>query len=251
MGIGKILGYTVLGVVGGVAAVAAAPFTGGGSILGAATLAASLTGAGTIAAAAGTAAVAGGAGALLAKNENEVSSGKDNEIAIKNEIISNQNNKIAELKLKADEFEEGFKKAIKQFQGDKEYFNYIIGMTAFGVSMANADGKISKEEIDEMQTFIGGVVNSSYPSHIKDSIMGIVTTKPNFNTAILFLEKINPSHYQNVRNLIELVALADGIKCEKEDAFLKAFDSQITKIEYKPENNDYQKEFLLKNSSIN
>lgn len=234
MGIGKILGYTVLGVVGGVAAVAAAPFTGGGSLLGAATLAASLTGAGTIAAAAGTAAVAGGAGALLARNENE-----------KDEKISNQNEEIAELNVKADKFEEGFNRAIKQFKGDKEYFNYIIGMTALGVSMANEDGKISKEEIDEMQNFIGGVVNSNYPSHIKDSIMEIVTTKPNFNTAMLFLEKINPSNYQNVRDLIELVAFADGIKCEREEAFLKAFDSQILLIQYKPEVCDYKKEFLL------
>ena len=47
MGWGKILGLAALGV----GAIAAAPFTGGGSILGAATLAGSLAGAGTIAAA--------------------------------------------------------------------------------------------------------------------------------------------------------------------------------------------------------
>ncbi len=46
---GKILA----GAAVGVGAVAAAPFTGGGSLLGAATLASSLAGAGTVAAAAG------------------------------------------------------------------------------------------------------------------------------------------------------------------------------------------------------
>ena len=61
MGIGKILGYTVGGAVLGVGAVAAAPFTGGGSILGAISLATSLAGAGAIAV--GSAVVAGGAGA--------------------------------------------------------------------------------------------------------------------------------------------------------------------------------------------
>ena len=46
-------GKVLAGVAIGVGAVAAAPFTGGGSLLGAATLGASLSGAGTIAAASG------------------------------------------------------------------------------------------------------------------------------------------------------------------------------------------------------
>lgn len=242
MGLGKILAYTVGGVALGVGAIAAAPFTGGGSLFGAATLAGSLMGAGTIAAAAGTAAVAGGAGALLARNENEETKEKD-------KIISEKDEKIAELSAKATKFEEGFKNAIKKFQGDKEYFNYIIGMTAFGVSMANADGKISKEEIEEMKNFIGGVANSNYPSHIKETILKIVNEKPNFNTAMTYLEKINPSNYQNIRNLIELVAFADGIKCEKEEVFLKAFDIAINTIEYKPEHNDSENKFLLEKKS--
>lgn len=51
--IGKTLAYAAGGLVVGVGAVAAAPFTGGGSILAATTLAGSLAGAGTIAAAVG------------------------------------------------------------------------------------------------------------------------------------------------------------------------------------------------------
>lgn len=65
MGLGKILGLAALGV----GAVAAAPFTGGGSVLGAATLAGSLAGAG--AAAAGAGAVGAAAGAALSSNEDE------------------------------------------------------------------------------------------------------------------------------------------------------------------------------------
>lgn len=119
MGLGKILAYTVGGVALGVGAVAAAPFTGGGSLFGAATLAGSLMGAGTIAAAAGTAAVAGGAGAYVARKENEEDEKSNQELEeVKKELV--------EQKLRADKLEEGIKKALKTFQGDREYFNYII-----------------------------------------------------------------------------------------------------------------------------
>ena len=67
MGIGKMLGLAALGI----GAVAAAPFTGGGSILGAATLAGSLAGAGAIAAATAAGAAGAGVGYALSRKEEE------------------------------------------------------------------------------------------------------------------------------------------------------------------------------------
>ena len=230
MGVGKILGYAVGGAVLGVGAVAAAPFTGGGSILGAISLASSLAGAGAVAA--GTAAVAGGAAAYVAKKEDDEDNKKDKD--------------IADLRRKAQDLEDDLKKAIQKFKGDLEYFNFIIGATALGISMANANGVIVPEEINEIEEFVGGIANSNYPLHIKETIKNLYDEKPNFNTAMLYLEKINPSNYPSLRNLIELVALADGILHEKQEAFLKAFDSQISLIEYKPENNDTENVFLSK-----
>ena len=230
MGVGKILGYAVGGAVLGVGAIAAAPFTGGGSILGAATLVSSLAGAGTIAAAAGTAAAVGGAAAYAAKKEDE----EDNK---KKEDLAN-------LQKKAEKLEENLKKAIQQFKGDIEYFNFIIGATALGISMANANGVIVPEEIKEIEEFVGGIANSSYPLHVKETITNLYNEKPNFNTAMSYLERIDPLNYPSLRNLIELVALADGILHEKQKAFLKAFDNQIALIEYKPESNDLESIFL-------
>lgn len=93
MGFGKILGLAALGI----GAIAAAPFTGGGSILGAATIAGSLAGAGTIAAAAGAGAVGAGVGYALSRKEEEEEQAK--------------NEKIAELRKKAEKFEEAFEKS--------------------------------------------------------------------------------------------------------------------------------------------
>jgi len=230
MGMFKTLGYITGGAILGAGAIAAAPFTGGGSLLGAATLATSLAGAGTIAAAAGTAAVVGGAGAYVARKEDEIDEAKDK--------------KIAEYREKSEKYETGFKKLLAQFQGDKEYFNYIIGATALGIAMANVDGEISQEEVCEIEEFVGGIANSKYPNHVKESVSNLYKNPPNLMTAVKLLEKVNPEHHESIRDLIELVMLADGIEHKKEIAFLQAFEAQILQVEYKPEIDDVESKFL-------
>lgn len=230
MGIGKVLAYTVGGVALGVGAVAAAPFTGGGSIFGAVALGSSLMGAGTIAAAAGTAAVAGGAGAYMARKENE----EDEKL----------NQELAEQKLRADKLEEGIKKALITFQGDREYFNYIIGLTAIGLAMANADGEIAPEERRELEEFIGGIANSNYPPYVKQAINDLYENVPNLMTAMKYISKINPKNHETIRDLIKLVMMADNIRHEREVAFIQAFEVQILQVEYTPEVLDTENIFI-------
>ena len=230
MGLGKILAYTVGGVALGVGAVAAAPFTGGGSLFGAATLAGSLMGAGTIAAAAGTAAVAGGTGAYMARKENE----EDEKL----------NQELAEQKIRADKLEEGIKKALNTFQGDREYFNYIIGLTAIGLAMANVDGEIAPEEARELEEFIGGIANSNYPPYVKQAIDDLYENVPNLMTAMKYISKMNPKNYETIRDLIKLVMMADNIRHEREVAFIQAFEAEILRVEYTPEVLDTENIFI-------
>ena len=230
MGIGKVLAYTAGGVVLGVGAVAAAPFTGGGSIFAGVGLGSSLMGAGTIAAAAGRAAAVGGAGAYVARKENE----EDEKL----------NQELAEQKLRADKLEEGIKKALSTFQGDREYFNYIIGLTAIGLAMANADGEIAPEERRELEEFIGGIANSNYPPYVKQAINDLYENVPNLMTAMKYISKINPKNHETIRDLIKLVMMADNIRHEREVAFIQAFEVQILQVEYTPEVLDTENIFI-------
>ena len=227
MGFGKILGLAVLGI----GAVAAAPFTGGGSIFGAATLAASLTGAGAIAAAGAAGAAGASVGYVLSRKEEEEEQAK--------------NEKIAELNKKAEKYEEELRKAISQFQGDKEYFNYIIASTAMGMAVANADGEISSEELIEINEFVGGMASLNYPQHIVTQIEEFKNNPLSFNEAMKYLERVSESNYESIKNLIELVIEADGFIHEKEKAFLEAFNSAIKMINYKPETDDTENKFIL------
>jgi len=205
MGFGRMLGLAGLGI----AAVAAAPFTGGGSILAAATAAGSLAGAGTIAAAGAAAAAGATAGAVLSHREEEEERAKQIE--------------IAEANLKAEN-------ATKVVKEHEKHTNLIIALTALGVSMANADGNISEEEMSELNEFVGGLSSSAYPQHTIDTIENLIENPPTFNEAIKHLEKVDSVEYNEIRNILVLVMEADG-KVENEEAgFLYAYDRKVQEL---------------------
>lgn len=200
MGWGQILGMAALGV----GAVAAAPFTGGGSILAATGAAASLAGAG--AAAAGAGAVGAGIGAVMSKKEEEEEEGKRREIAKANQEAE---------------------KATKIVNETKEHYQLITALTALGVSMANVDGEISSEEMEELNEFVGGLASQKYPQNIIDNINGIVANPPSFNEAMAHLQNVSSVEYPEIRNILVAVMESDGEIHPKEKAFLSAYDSHI------------------------
>ncbi|PIF03700.1 MAG: hypothetical protein CSA86_04930 [Arcobacter sp.] len=145
MGLGKMLGLAALGV----GAVAAVPFTGGGSLLGAASLSASLAGAGTVASAVG----AGVAGATAGKIWSNIQDEEKEELETK----------VAQANLKVQKSE----KIIKEHE---IHTKLVLALSALGISMANADGHISEEEKTELTEFIGGLASQKYPTHIVEQI---------------------------------------------------------------------------------
>lgn len=203
MGIGKMLGLAVLGV----GAVAAAPFTGGGSLLGAASLGASLAGAGTVAGAVGAGAVGAAIGNSLSNNEK-----KEQEKIEK---------KLSEANLKADEFE-------NIASAHKSHTNYVLALSALAISIANADGEISEEEIEEFSEFIGGLASSEYPDNITDEIEGMLEDPPTFKEAMKHLKNVEVDKYNDIRNLLVSIAEADEIMCPNEIAYIEAFDRYIS-----------------------
>lgn len=142
MGLFKILGFAALGV----GAVAAAPFTGGGSLLGAASLAGSLAGAGTIATTAGVAGAAVGA----------VSTALDSD-----ETIQEAN------RARKEGYEMGFKEAEVETKKKflellKEDDNLRLGVFALSLHVAKLDG-LDDSEMEYIEKEIGrpdGTANS-------------------------------------------------------------------------------------------
>ena len=229
MNYGKILGLAALGV----GAVAAAPFTGGGSILGAVTLAGSLAGAGTIAAAAGAGVAGAAAGYAMSRKEEEEKKSKENEIA----------------KLK-EQFEK-MKKSLNVLKSDNEYFHFIIAATALGLATANADGNISEVELIDIKEFIGGIGNAHYPQHVKDSLQELEQNIPSLGTVLKYLEKIPPESIKSLEELVETVIWSDGIEHESEIRFRIAFQELMKDVVYKKDDNQSNETTFLQEAKNN
>ncbi|MDN3616669.1 hypothetical protein ACFFUS_09730 [Vibrio gallaecicus] len=205
----KMLGGAAIGV----GAIAAAPFTGGGSLLGAATLAGSLAGGATVAAAVGAGVAGAAVGASMDGEEAAEKRGADEAIR-KTE---------AEYDLKYQKISAAFKDAEARLNDVDDYFNLIIAMEAVGLSCAACDGEIADEERAEIDEFINGIMGSALPAHIKSKIDGIANNPPNITTAFEYASKVSPESMGLFEEIIDVVMHADNHIHENETAFLEAW----------------------------
>lgn len=111
--------------------------------------------------------------------------------------------------------------AEKRLQADKEYFNLLLALTAMGIATANADGKISDDELVELDEFVAGVGNSKLPPHVKGAITKLRNTPPTFNTALRYVEKVDKGSWPLFEEVIKVIAAADGKTDKKEKALLE------------------------------
>ena len=200
MGVFKILG----GIALGVGAVAAAPFTGGGSILGAASLATSLAGAGIATATAAT--VGGIAGAVKGKTDDEKDDAKQkaaHEIGYEAGIIKGN---IETKKTLVELLEKNG--------------NLRIATFALGMYVANIDDDFATAEKDEIERYMGrpdSVVNKEFRAEFKK----IYDNLPNFNEIKLkYLDGCEKDEIKGLNNFIYKIIEADGRVSKEEKQFL-------------------------------
>lgn len=206
---GKIL----TGVAVGIGAVAAAPFTGGGSLLGGASLIASLSGAGTIAAAVGAGAVGGVVGAAVADSDEKEKS------EIKKQGIAEGR---AENSLEIEKLSSKLTQALEKLKSHDEHFKAIIAMEAVGVSCAACDGDFSDIEKEEIGEFVKGMISQNIPKDVKEKIQSIYDNPPTVEEAFL-LAKNTGMPLDVYDDLIKFVMEIDGIQPE-ERAFVYAWE---------------------------
>ncbi len=217
MGFWKVLGYATGGAVVGVGAVAAAPFTGGGSLLGAATLATSLAGAAGVATATGAGvAVAGGvAGKVIADMEEEEKA---------SERRAGERKATAKYNQKVKKLDSALEVACGKLSDDKSYFQLLISLVAIGMATANADGEVSREELEELEEFTAGIAHSHLPEHVKKTIVELKKNPPTFNTAMEHVNKLgNNIDLKLFESVIEVISSSDGYVSKEEKALLSAF----------------------------
>lgn len=211
----KILGGAALGV----GAVAAAPFTGGGSLLGAATLAGSLAGAGAIAAGAGTVGAAAGA-AYSSHEAKKAQKQKQNDFNAGKRQAETEN-AIAMEKLKQE--------IINLLNENVQREQFIICSFAVGICCANADGNICDNEKEELEILVAGIgMSDTLAKTTKDKIEEMYITPPNLNSvwALINEHGLNEKKHLDIYNqIINYIVEVDGNKCDSEKEFIDAWNS--------------------------
>lgn len=129
----------------------------------------------------------------------------------------------AEFVVKGRRMVAALKKAEERLKDDKDYFNLLIAMTAIGIATANADGKISNDELIEIDEFCAGVGHSKLPPHVKGAITRLRNSPPTFNTAMRYVEKIDKRSWSLFEEVIKVVIAADGKTDKREAALLEAW----------------------------
>ena len=196
------------GAAVGVGAIAAAPFTGGGSLLGAVTLAGSLAGGGTIAAA--TVAGVAGASAGYAMSDQD----KKNKDEVRNKAREEVKEDIEKLKKRSQEMS-------SKLSEHEHYFKELVALAAVGFATANCDGKICDSEKLEILEFVAGVNASNMPQSEKNLIASFVESPPNIEQAFRLAKELE--NYAELKEdfeaVIDLVMHADGVTHTSEVKF--------------------------------
>jgi uncharacterized membrane protein YebE (DUF533 family) len=196
----KVLGGAAIGV----GAIAAAPFTGGGSLVGGASLLGSLAGVGTIAAAVG----AGVAGAVVAANLD------------------------GDEEARKAGFDDGVKhvkaeKAMDSLKAAGAHFNAIVALNAVAVATAQCDGDITPDERANIELFINGLAAGAIPEAIKAKIESLYQQPPTVTEAFELAKKSGMS-LSIFDEIINLVVFSDDTVHPREAAFMQAWNSLKT-----------------------
>jgi len=194
MGFWKVLG----GIGLGVAAVVALPVAGP-------------IGAVTAVGAAVGGAIGGAAGALASDSDRE-----------EGEKIG-EARATAKYKVEVDSMVSKMKIFQDTLKSDKEHFEFLIAMYAVGLATANSDGEIADVEMQEINDFVAGASQSSFPPHIKGMITRLRNNPPTLQTAMSYVKKLKKVDISLFEDIVIMVIEADGKKVKEERAFLTAF----------------------------
>jgi len=211
MGYWKMLAGAAIGV----GAIAAAPFTGGGSVLGAATLLGSLSGAGALAAGAGVAGAAAGA-ALAKKDEKKYDNARK----------EGYQEAAAEYSLQMVEFQVKLTEMMTDIANREQF---IVTAFALGICCAYADGRICNTELDELDYLVSGIGTSEMlSSSTKKQIMTMKMYPPKLVDVWALMRKHNfdtKQHIEMFSTIVELVVHADEMETPEEREFIERWNS--------------------------
>lgn len=207
------IGKGLMGAAIGVCAVAAAPFTGGGSVLAGASLAGALGSGGAIAGAAVLAAAGATGGVMAQADENE-----------------RKEKQIREAKKSAfkDGINEGTYLAADTL---KNMASFSLGLTALAYYFARCDGSIDEKEMLEMDYYLNSLkMHKDMPKPIKNELVKIAKNDVlSFSDVERYLDDVSVDTLKGMLEVINNIIIADGVITDEEEEAREKFIDYLNK----------------------
>ena len=206
-------------IVGGIAAVALAGPTGGLSLGAAAALAATTGVASTAAGVAGAAAAGAAVGAAAGHMVDKKNKKKEEEA-----YQRGRQEATAELAVRLQKMKEQIDTLSSATQRANEHYRFTIALFATGMAAANAVGKNSSEDKDNLLEFIAGLSANELPDKVKAVIENYKQNPPTIKEAIAEIRKLQTIAPSEFRNVILLVFDDEGGETPAGKLFLEEWD---------------------------
>lgn len=176
--------------------------------------------------------VAGGAiGALATKYFSDSDKKSDSD---------SKDREIAKMRLREQKLNEKFG-AFHQKLGDtQEYFDFILGVMAFGVAIARVDKQgIDEDERQALEEFLLGAAAKNLPRYTKDAMRKIYEDeKMNFESALGFLYKIDQKGRKLIEETLYVVAYSNQTLTQAQREFIENYRIEESKIPYPKESSE-------------
>ncbi len=205
------LGKIFAGAGIGVLAIAAAPFTGGGSLFAAGVgLSGALAGAGTVAAAAGAGLACAGIGAAAASVEEDEQMER-------------------EKKARASGFSDGVNEGkAKTYSQVERFTNFYLATASLSYYIARCDGSISEEEKLEIDYDLDAIrKNCDMPDWVKKELVEIESKALAWWQVVRYLDKVGIDTLERLKNDVDEIVEADNTILPQEKAAKETFEKYL------------------------
>lgn len=152
-----------------------------------------------------------------------------NKIEKRDDKIRDEGRKAAEATA-AKKYEQKITQLTERLKGYHDFDKTVLALYAIGLATANADGHISKDELDEIDTFVSGCAAGILPQHVRQAIKELREAPPTLERAIAFAREANLKK-NDVQDVMDIVALADGTICVHEKKFITQWKKMAKELE--------------------
>ncbi|MBS0349131.1 MAG: TerB family tellurite resistance protein [Proteobacteria bacterium] len=152
-----------------------------------------------------------------------------NKIEKRDNKIRDEGRKTAEAAA-AKKYEQKVTQLTERLKGYHDFDKTVLALYAIGLATANADGHISKDELDEIDAFVSGWASEILPQHIREAINELREAPPTLAHAVAFAREANLKK-ADVQDVMDIVSLADGTICEYEKKFIAQWEQMAKELE--------------------